>query len=143
MSKFKGFGKPPVAKSVFVSDLKKKVALRQLQPSINIASLWVQSLEEAAQNELFAAVNQKSQREDIVALVIFLASLEQGGVQVQFHEEDVITWLSHFQVLISSVQLVNKGLIEVTHFPPIHKAEKFGTRLTQKGEIVAKLIEGA
>jgi hypothetical protein len=43
--------------------------------------------------------------------------------------------------VFSLVQMVNGNLVEVTHFPPIHSQEEFGSCLTSVGEKIAPIAE--
>lgn len=139
MPTFKGFGKPPLPSCTFLKDLKNKVGSGELQEGAEIASKWLQSLSDKQTQRLS---NLKEPSPDLIAVVIYLVTLEQGLTEFEFTEE-VQTYVNNFFSLFSLVQLVNSGLMEVTHFPPIHSEEEFGRRLTAQGEKIARLLKEA
>lgn len=140
MPKFKGFGKPPLPSCLFLKDLKNKVSSGELQQGAEIASKWLQSLSD---KQIQRLSNLKEPSSDLIAVVIYLVTLEQGLTEFELTEEDLQTHLNSFFSLFSLVQIVNSGLMEVTHFPPIHSQEEFGRRLTPQGEKLAQLLKEA
>jgi hypothetical protein len=140
MAKFKGFGKPPLPGCLFLKDLKNKLSSGELQQGTEIASKWLQSLSD---KQIKRLSNLKEPSPDLVAVVIYLVTLEQGLIEFELREEDLQTYLNNFFSLFSLVQIVNGGLMEVTHFPAIHSQEEFGRRLTHKGEKLAQLLKEA
>lgn len=140
MAKFKGFGKPPLPSCLFLKDLKNKVSSGELQQGAEIASTWLKSLSD---KQIKRLSNVKEPSPDLVATVIYLVTLEQGLIEFELTEEEVQTYLNNFFSLFSLVQIVNNGLMEVTHFPAIHSQEEFGRRLTPQGEKLAQLLKEA
>lgn len=138
MPKTKGIGSPPIPSCIFLKDLKNKVSSGELQHSIEIASTWLKSLSD---KQIQRLSNLKQPSPDLIATVIYLVTLEQESTEFEFTEEDVQNYLSNFFSLFSLIQMVNDGLIEVTHFPPIHSQEEFGSRLTSVGEKIAQILE--
>lgn len=139
MPKTKGIGSPPIPSYIFLQDLKNKVSSGELQHSIEIASTWLKSLSD---KQIQRLSNLKQPSPDLIATVIYLVTLEQELTEFEF-TEDVQNYLSNFFSLFSLIQMVNDGLMEVTHFPPIHSQEEFGSRLTSVGEKIAQILEEA
>lgn len=140
MPKTKGIGAPPIPSCIFLKDLKNKVSSGELQHSIEIASTWLKSVSD---KQIQRLSNLKQPSLLLIATVIYLVTLEQELTEFEFTEEDVQNYLSNFFSLFSLVQMVNYGLMEVTHFPSIHSQEEFGSRLTSVGEKIAQILEEA
>lgn len=144
MPEFKGFGKPPEVSHSLLKDLKRKVSSAELQPSIEISFKWVQSLKPKQLDRLYNLCRHKKLEPDLVATVIYLAALEQGLEKIRFTEaevENVDLYLERLQLLIDVIASVEEGMMEVINFPVIHRKEKFGYRITPKGEEIAKYME--
>lgn len=141
MPKTKGIGSSPIPSCIFLKYLKNKVSSGELQHSNEIASTWLKSLSD---KQIQRLSNSKQPSPDLIATVIYLITLEQELTEFEFTEEDVQNYLSNFFSLFSLlIQMVNDGLMEVTHFPPIHSQEEFGSRLTSVGEKIAQILEEA
>jgi Icc-related predicted phosphoesterase len=138
MPKIKGIGSPPIPSYIFLKDL--KVSSGEPQPATEIASTLLKSLSDKQIQRLSNLIQPSP---DLIATGIYLVTLEQELTEFEFTEEDVQNYLSNIFSLFSLVQMVNDGLIEVTHFPPIHSQEEFGSRLTSVGEKIAQILEEA
>lgn len=131
---FKGFSRPTGSKRyssnrslAFYQDLQSKVCSGELKPGREIALLWVRSLDLEQRKKLNTLLD-RDPNADLIATAIQLATLEQHAEKIEFTEEDLVQYCNRFSVVVSLVNLVDLGLIETTHFPPIYEDEPVGIR---------------